>query len=153
MELIGHLATRLSKRFGKGFTVTGLKRMRQFYRAFPDGSAIPADLGGPDKGAAARHLSRLPEKSASTRHLSTQAGALFPPVLSWTHYRLLITVDRPEARSFYEIEAARESWSVRELERQIASLLFERLSMNRDREQVLALARRGQEIAVPGDLR
>ena len=38
------------------------------------------------------------------------------------------------------------------MERQIASLLFERLSMNRDKEQVLALARRGQEIAVPGDV-
>ena len=44
--------------------------------------------------------------------------------------------DEPDARAFYEIEAARESWSVRELERQIASLLFERLSMNRDQEQV-----------------
>jgi predicted nuclease of restriction endonuclease-like (RecB) superfamily len=45
-----------------------------------------------------------------------------------------------EARSFYEIEAARQRWSVRELERQIAALLFERLSMSRDREKVLALA-------------
>ncbi len=54
------------------------------------------------------------------RHFSVPAGALFPPVLSWTHYRLLITVARPEARSFYEIEAAREAWSVREMERQIA---------------------------------
>lgn len=56
------------------------------------------------------------------------------------------------ARAFYEIEAVREAWSTREMERQIASLLFERLSMNRDKEQVLALARRGQEIAVPGDV-
>ncbi len=151
-EVVSRLAARLSNRFGKGFTITGLKRMRQFYRAFPDGSAIPVDLGGPDKGAASRHLSHLPEKGAAARHLSVPAGALFPPMLSWTHYRLLITVDRSEARSFYEIEAAREAWSVRELERQIASLLFERLSMNRDKEQVLALARRGQEVAVPGDV-
>jgi predicted nuclease of restriction endonuclease-like (RecB) superfamily len=56
------------------------------------------------------------------------------------------------ARSFYEIEAARESWSVRELERQIAALLFERLSMNRDPEQVRALAQRGQEVTVPSDV-
>jgi predicted nuclease of restriction endonuclease-like (RecB) superfamily len=72
--------------------------------------------------------------------------------LSWTHYRLLLTIEKPTARSFYEIEAVREAWSVRELERQIAALLFERLAKNRDQEQVLALARRGQHVAVPGDV-
>src|SRR5690606_33612194 len=41
----------------KGFNITSLKRMRQFYRAFPNGSAIPTELGGPEKGAAVRHLS------------------------------------------------------------------------------------------------
>ena len=45
----------------------------------------------------------------------------FPPMLGWSHYLVLLHVPRPEARSFYEIEAARESWSVRELERQVAS--------------------------------
>lgn len=65
-----------------------------------------------------------------------------------SHYLILLRVPNDQARSFYEIEAAREGWSVRELERQIGSLLFERLSMNRDKEQVLALARRGQEVAV-----
>lgn len=56
------------------------------------------------------------------------------------------------ARSFYDIETAREGWSVRELERHIAALLFERLSMNRNKEQVLALARQGQRVAVAGDV-
>jgi predicted nuclease of restriction endonuclease-like (RecB) superfamily len=72
--------------------------------------------------------------------------------LSWTHYRLLLTVEKSTARSFYEIEAVRESWSVRELERQISALLFERLARSRDKEQVLALAREGQQVAVPGDV-
>ena len=150
--LMKRVAARLSASFGKGFSLASLKRMRQFYRAFPDGSRIPVDLGGPDKGAAARHLSEPADKGTSPRHLSTLTAALFPPALSWTHYRLLLTVDKPEARSFYEIEAAREAWSVRELEREIAALLFERLSANRSAEQVLALARRGQEIAVPADV-
>lgn len=63
-----------------------------------------------------------------------------------------MSVDKPQARAFYEIEAARESWSVRELKRQIASLLFERLALGRDPEQVLTLARKGQQVAVPCDV-
>jgi predicted nuclease of restriction endonuclease-like (RecB) superfamily len=152
-DLLKKLAAKLTGRFGKGFTLTSLKRMRQFYRAFPEGSALPVELGGPDKGASARHLFEGEQKGASLRHLSPAAlGALFPPILSWTHYRLLVSVERAEARAFYEIEAARESWSVRELERQIASLLFERLARSRDPQQVLALARQGQQIAVPSDV-
>lgn len=72
--------------------------------------------------------------------------------LSWTHYRLLLRVDDHEARSFYEAEAVSSGWSTRELERQIHSLLFERLSMSRDKEGVLALAREGHEIQSPADL-
>ena len=143
--LMKNLAIKLTRRFGKGFNTTSLKRMRQFYRAFPEGSALPLELGGPDKGAAVRHHLDSDAKSAPTRHLSPTAhGPLFPPILSWTHYRLLLSVEKPEARSFYEIEAAREGWSVRELEREIAALLFERLAMNRDRQQILDLARQGQ---------
>lgn len=130
--------------------------MRQFYRAFPNGSAIPTELGGPEKGAAVRHLSLeapAAPKGAALRHPSPVAAAvLFPPILSWTHYRLLLTIESAEARAFYEIEAAREGWSVRQLERQIASLLFERLSMNKNQDEILALARRGQEVAVPADV-
>ena len=72
--------------------------------------------------------------------------------LSWTHYRFLLRVGNPDARAFYEAEAVAARWSTRELERQIGSLLFERLAMSRDREGVLALAREGLEIQVPADL-
>ncbi len=72
--------------------------------------------------------------------------------LSWTHYRLLLRVDNPEARAFYEAEAVDARWSTRELERQINSLLFERLALSRDRAGVLALARDGHEIRRPTDL-
>lgn len=130
--------------------------MRQFYRAFPNGSAIPTDLGGPEKGAAVRHLSLeapAAPKGSALRHPSPVAAAvLFPPILSWTHYRLLLTIESAEARAFYEIEAAREGWSVRQLERQIAALLFERLAMNKNHDEILALARRGHEVAVPADV-
>jgi predicted nuclease of restriction endonuclease-like (RecB) superfamily len=72
--------------------------------------------------------------------------------LSWTHYRLLLRVEKPEARAFYEVEAVNARWSTRELERQIHSLLFERLALSRDKEGVLALAQQGHEIHRPADL-
>ncbi len=72
--------------------------------------------------------------------------------LSWTHYRLLLRVENPDARAFYEVEAINARWSTRELERQIGSMLFERLALSRDKEGVIALARRGHEITRPSDL-
>jgi predicted nuclease of restriction endonuclease-like (RecB) superfamily len=73
------------------------------------------------------------------------------PNLSWTHYRTLLRVDKREARDFYEIEATRNNWSARELERQIDSLLYERLALSRDKKGLLRLARKGQEIQKPAD--
>ena len=72
--------------------------------------------------------------------------------LSWTHYRLLLRVEKPRARAFYEAEAVNSRWSTRELERQINSLLFERLALSRDKAGVLALANKGHEIQQPTDL-
>lgn len=72
--------------------------------------------------------------------------------LSWTHYRLLLRLEKPEARVFYEAEAVNSRWSTRELERQINSLLFERLALSRDKAAVLELAQKGHEIQQPTDL-
>jgi predicted nuclease of restriction endonuclease-like (RecB) superfamily len=72
--------------------------------------------------------------------------------LSWTHYRLLLKVANSEARAFYEREAVRARWSTRELERQVNSLLYERLALSRDKEGVLRLAEQGAEAATPSDL-
>jgi len=72
--------------------------------------------------------------------------------LSWTHYRLLLRVQKPEARAFYEVEAVNAHWSTRELERQINSLLFERLALSRDRDGVLELAKKGHQFQRPTDL-
>ncbi len=72
--------------------------------------------------------------------------------LSWTHYRLLLKVERADARGFYEAEAVAARWSTRELERQVNSLLFERLALSKDKKKVLALAKKGHEIEQPTDL-
>jgi len=74
------------------------------------------------------------------------------PELSWTHYRILLKLEKEEARYFYMNEAANSNWSTRELERQINSLLFERLALSRDKKAVIRMAKKGQEIKTPQDL-
>jgi predicted nuclease of restriction endonuclease-like (RecB) superfamily len=61
-------------------------------------------------------------------------------------------LDDPQKRSFYEIESANSNWSTRELERQMNSMLFERLALSRDKEGVMALAREGQLLREPSDM-
>ena len=64
------------------------------------------------------------------------------PQLNWTQYRLLIRIDDDCKREYYELEAVNHAWTGRELERQINSLLYERLLMSNDKESVLAVARK-----------
>ncbi|GAA4060563.1 PDDEXK nuclease domain-containing protein [Flavobacterium cheonanense] len=61
--------------------------------------------------------------------------------LSWTHYRLLLSIDNEDKREYYIAETAKNNWSVRQMERQINSQLFERLLLSNDKESVLAIAR------------
>ena len=72
--------------------------------------------------------------------------------LGWSHYVTLLTIDNAEERRFYELEAVDNGWSVRELERQIASSLYERLALSRDKEEVRRLASEGQVIEKASDL-
>ena len=75
--------------------------------------------------------------------------------LSWSHYCELLSISDSDKRSFYEKEAVNSNWSVRELKRQIDSSLFERLLLSRgdaNKEQVLALAKKGIEIEEPADI-
>jgi predicted nuclease of restriction endonuclease-like (RecB) superfamily len=72
--------------------------------------------------------------------------------LSWTHYRQLLKIEEQQKRSFYEIECSNNNWSTRELERQMNSMLFERLALSRDKEGIMSLAREGQVLREPSDL-
>lgn len=72
--------------------------------------------------------------------------------LTWTHYRLLLKVEKEEARNFYMLESVKDNWSTRVLERQINSLLYERLAVSKDREKVLELSTKGQVIQEPKDI-
>jgi len=138
-QLLKRLSKHLSQQFGAGFGASNLSRMRQFYLTFPQGSAL-AQVAHP------RNLAALRQDFHSTETIA------FPPNLSWTHYRILLAVHDPTARSFYEIEAAQENWGTRALERQIGSKLFERLAMSRDKERILELGRQGQELSTAEDV-
>ena len=155
-EVVKHLAARLSASFGKGFSYPSVKRMKQFYLTFPDGSVLQEELGEHRKGPASLSQSNVAEASEKSSALLSQrqymSPVIFPPLLSWTHYLTLMRVSDPQARAFYEIEAARENWSTREMERQVASLLYERLARSRDKEDVLALAKEGQRVSHPRDV-
>jgi len=72
--------------------------------------------------------------------------------LSWTHYLVLLNVDDLNARSFYEIEAAKQQWSVRQLQRQIGSSLYERLALSRDKDEIIRLSKEGQTIKKSSDI-
>jgi len=72
--------------------------------------------------------------------------------LSWTHYRTLMRVDKPEGRKFYEAECVANNWSARELERQKGTLLYERLALSKDKKGLMRLARKGQELATYEDM-
>jgi predicted nuclease of restriction endonuclease-like (RecB) superfamily len=136
--LIQDLSKRLGKRYGKGYSVTNLKYFRQFYLTYRNRD--------PKIGHAVR--GRLPMPAEENGHAARDS---FDQNLSWTHYRLLLKVENEHARSFYEIEAAKNRWSSRQLERQINSLLFERLLKSRDKEGLLQLANQGQIIEKPID--
>lgn len=75
----------------------------------------------------------------------------FSPDLSWSLYRTLLSVESKHERLFYDIEAAKENWSVPQLARQIHTCLFARLLKSQDKASVLAMANEDHEVLRPVD--
>lgn len=76
----------------------------------------------------------------------------YPFTLSWSHYLILMRIESDEERRFYEIESQKQNWSVRQLQRQYNSSLYERLALSKDKDSVLRLAQEGQTINKPDDI-
>ena len=112
--LIRHLAFDLSRRFGRGFGYRNLAQMKAFYLGWRTGSILQTASAQLNLASLARH---------------------FP--LPWSAYVRLLSVRSPEARSFYEEEALRAGWSVRQLDRQIDSQFFERAALSRNKAALL----------------
>lgn len=165
-RLIADLSRRMQKEFGRGFSGNNLEHFRDFYVTYPRllDDRIPHALRGefPVRAGmriphAVRGESQLAAPSAfftildAPRKESWKPGLLHPN-LSWTHYRMLLKADEPGQRAFYEIEAIKNSWSARELERQMASLLYQRLALSRDKKGLMRLSVKGHEVKKPADV-
>jgi predicted nuclease of restriction endonuclease-like (RecB) superfamily len=147
-ELIVRLTKDMTERFGKGFSERNLRNMRAFYLNFPIRQTVSAKFIEKGKSQIPPGKSKtLSQKSTIQQTVS----AKFEPMLSWSHYCELLKVEEPIARSFYEQEAIQNSWSVRELKRQINSMLFERLALSKDTKAIMKMARKGQIIEKPED--
>ena len=181
-RLLEELSERLQIDFGNGYSIQNLRYIRQFYHTYPNfvdefqiRHALRDEFITPKaKTSKIRHALRgelpvhgtaeelekghtLSDQSTSTdilyapRRESWKPGRLHPN-LSWTHYRTLLRVDKPQARAFYEIEAIKNNWAARELERQINSLLYERLALSKDKKGLMRLATKGQNVQRPADV-
>ncbi|CAL7959124.1 putative nuclease YhcG [Gammaproteobacteria bacterium] len=141
--LLNEISLRLTKEFGKGFGISTLKDARKFYIVYNR-------IGHALRGQSADWQSNL-ENSKSVAVQRKLDPPVFSKNLGWIHYRALMRESRPGVREFYQLEAEKNCWSGRELERQMASLLFERLAKSKDKKGLMRLARKGQEIIKPED--
>lgn len=154
-ELLERLSADLTSRFGRGFSRPNLQQMRQLYQAFPL-QQICQTLS--DKSSIAGKVQTASGKSPAQRREKSQTlsdklalgdlAACFP--LPWSAYVRLLSVKDEQARKFYETEALRGGWSVRQLDRQINSLFYERTALSRNKAKMLtkgAAAKREDAIA------
>lgn len=116
-ELLKGVSERLTLEFGKGFSETNLRQIKNFYLAYKIQQTLSAEFR-----------------------------------LSWSHYLILMRIEKLEERNFYEIEAINSNWSLRELRRQLDSALYDRLALSRNKESVKELASKGQIIRKPIDI-
>ena len=93
-----------------------------------------------------------PFRLAGSRRLQCPPSSSTGSPSAGPHYVTLLSVSDPDARRFYEIEAAENGWSVRELKRQLDSCLYQRLALSRDKHEVRRLAREGQVVEKASDL-
>ena len=123
--LIERLADDLTQRFGRGFSRQNLQNMRLFYLAYP-----------PDK------IRQTVSGKSDGDSIEARLGAflsVFP--LPWSAYVRLLSVKNVRAREFYEAEALRGGWTVRQLTRQISSQFYERTALSKNRAAMLARGR------------
>lgn len=125
-QILKELSEYLTEHFGKGFSVTNLKQMRQFYQIYA------SDQIG----------QTLSDQFANLPTVST--GRKF--FLSWSHYLVLMRIKNEDERHFYEIESIKNDWSLGNLKRQYGSSLYERLALSTERENVYRLAMEGQKV-------
>lgn len=139
-QLLKGLSQILKKEFGKGFSVDNLENMRRFYLAYGI-SETPSRIL--EDG--------IPQTVSAVlgNEISETVSRIFN--LSWSLYQKLMRIDDEKERKFYEIEAHKNNWSVREFQRQFDSALYTRLVLSRDKDKVLELSEKGLILEKPKD--
>ena len=129
-KILKILSNKLTDKFGNGWSVESLTLCRKFYSVYSKIVNTVYEIGD-----------------------SLTNNPTIPKFnLSWSHYLILMRIDNHEERHFYEIETFNQNWSVRQLQRQVSSSLYERLALSRNKDEVLRLANEGQTIEKPTDL-
>lgn len=129
-QVLQELSARLTAEFGKGWSVETLTNCRKFFSVYS--KSYPVVTNSQDVVSTGYEMRQF--------------------VLPWSHYLILMREENPAARKFYEIESQRQQWSKRQLQRQVASSLYERLALSRDKDEVMRLAQEGQVVAKPADI-
>lgn len=150
-RIVPALSLALTAAYGRGWSAQTLFYTKQFYLAYPDLLGGDANIHAVRGQLQPDNILHALRGELALTVTQWQPGRLHAN-LSWTQYKLLLKVDRSATRNFYEIEASQNAWSSRETERQIASLLFDRLAKSRDKKGLLKLATTGQEILRPLDV-
>lgn len=123
-KVLKQLSEQLCAKYGNGWSYSNLRQIRQFYMVYGNLTDTVCQIQN--------------SKPDFT--------------LSWSHYLVLMRIENPDERHFYEVECKQQNWSVRQLQRQYASSLYERLALSRNKDEILHLANEGQTIEKPSDV-
>jgi len=127
-QLIQLLSADLTRQFGRGFGRANLWQMCAFYRAWPGGKILQTA-----SGESATPVD--PDRSVDDPSRILALASHFP--LPWSAYVRLLSVKNRVARTFYEAEAHRSGWSIRQLDRQIESQFYERIALSKNKAAML----------------
>ena len=141
--VLKRVSARLTANLGKGWSVENLTAMRKFYVLYSKSVTSGYDIQETEIPTTGLEIQNENRNHRLRNHQF---------VLTWSHYLILTHVSNSEARRFYEIEAYKQQWSKRQLQRQIGSGLYERLALSRNKDEVMRLATEGQVVEKPADV-
>lgn len=153
-QVLVNLSERLTEKYGDGWSVEQLTLIRKFYTVYSNSVNADYEIQNTDleitESAPVKIVNTVYQIQNLPKSIDPSSMPRF--TLSWSHYIVLMRIKNEEERQFYEIEALREHWSVRHLQRQYASSLYERLALSRDKDEVMRLSREGLQVAEPQDV-
>ena len=143
--LLAQLSEFLNDRLGKGYSETTLRNARKFYLVYSPSiqQAMLAEF---------KENQNLTDFYDNSQKQQAMLAEFNPFKLSWSHYLILMRIKNDQERLFYEIEATKQQWGYRQLQREYGSSLYERLALSRDKDAVMRLSKEGQTIEQPQDM-